>query len=137
MSWISAMQNLCSSTIDPWVMHCLLCFYLTKCMSQCSYYCPIFTGNCPIASSCKRFSFPFIHLHMYLPHRNESNTPKPHPPFICLPSQLEMSHYMLKKTIKRHYDYINMLAFLHNRSLFASGSDIIIFQGNGSGQKIC
>ena len=66
-------------------------------------------------------------------------TPPNHPLFVCLPSRLEMSHYVLKKTIKRHYDSINTLAFSHDGSLFASGSDdglIIVFQGNGSGREI-
>jgi WD40 repeat protein len=50
-----------------------------------------------------------------------------------------MGHYVLKKTLSKHYDSINTLAFSHDGSLFASGGDdglIIIFQGRGSGQEI-
>ena len=50
-----------------------------------------------------------------------------------------MAHYVLKKTLSKHYDSINTLAFSHDGSLFASGADdglIIIFQGHGSGQEI-
>ncbi len=56
-------------------------------------------------------------------------------------SPTEMGHYILKKTLHRHYDSINTLAFSHNNgSLFASSSDdglVIIFQGYGSGKEIC
>jgi len=51
-----------------------------------------------------------------------------------------MAPFVLKKTIGRHYDSINTLAFSHDGSLFASGADnglIIIFQGRGSGWEIC
>jgi WD40 repeat protein len=50
-----------------------------------------------------------------------------------------MGPYVLKKTINKHYDSINALAFSHDGSLFASGADdglIIIFQGHGSGREI-
>jgi WD40 repeat protein len=50
-----------------------------------------------------------------------------------------MGPYVLKKTISKHYDSINTLAFLHDGSLFASGADdglIIIFQGHGSGREV-
>jgi WD40 repeat protein len=50
-----------------------------------------------------------------------------------------MGPYVLKKTISKHYDSINTLAFSEDGSLFASGSDdglIIIFQGHGSGREI-
>ena len=50
-----------------------------------------------------------------------------------------MGQYLLKKTIQRHYDSINALAFSPDGSLFASAGDdglVIIFQGNGSGQEI-
>ncbi|KAI0283835.1 WD40-repeat-containing domain protein [Russula brevipes] len=49
-----------------------------------------------------------------------------------------MGQYLLKKTIQRHSNSINVLAFSHDGSLFASGADdglIIIFRGNGSGQE--
>ena len=51
----------------------------------------------------------------------------------------EMGRYTLKKTLVKHRDSINTLAFSHDGSLFASGADdglIIVFQGNGSGQEI-
>jgi WD40 repeat protein len=50
-----------------------------------------------------------------------------------------MAPYVLKKTINKHYDSINTLAFSHDGSLFASGADdglIIIFQGHSSGREI-
>jgi WD40 repeat protein len=50
-----------------------------------------------------------------------------------------MRPYVLKKTISKHYDSINTLAFSHDGSMFASGADdglIIIFQGHGSGREI-
>jgi WD40 repeat protein len=50
-----------------------------------------------------------------------------------------MGQYLLKKTIQRHYDSINALAFSPDGSLFASAADdglVIIFHGNGSGQEI-
>ena len=50
-----------------------------------------------------------------------------------------MGQYLLKKTIQKHYDSINALAFSPDGSLFASAADdglIIIFQGNGSGQEV-
>ena len=50
-----------------------------------------------------------------------------------------MGQYLLKKTIQKHYDSINALAFSHDGSLFASAADdglIIIFQANGSGREV-
>ncbi|KAI9444319.1 WD40-repeat-containing domain protein [Lactarius indigo] len=50
-----------------------------------------------------------------------------------------MGHYSLKKTIQKHYDSVNTLAFSYDGSLFASGADdglIIIFHGNGSGREV-
>jgi len=50
-----------------------------------------------------------------------------------------MAPYVLKKTICKHHDSINALAFSHDGSMFASGADdglIIIFQGHGSGREI-
>jgi WD40 repeat protein len=50
-----------------------------------------------------------------------------------------MGQYLLKKTIQKHHDSVNALAFSPDGSLFASAADdglIIIFQGNGSGQEI-
>ena len=50
-----------------------------------------------------------------------------------------MRPYVLKKTISKHYDSINALAFSHDSSLFASSADdslIIIFQGYGSGWEV-
>ena len=50
-----------------------------------------------------------------------------------------MGPFMLKKTISKHYDSINALAFSHDGSLFASGADdglIMVFQGHGSGREI-
>jgi WD40 repeat protein len=49
-----------------------------------------------------------------------------------------MGQYLLKKTIQRHSDSINVLAFSHDGSLFASGANdglIIIFRGNGTSGK--
>ena len=61
-------------------------------------------------------------------------------PALLLPVLLcQMAPYVLKKTISKHYDSINTLAFSHDGSLFASGADdglIIIFQGHGSGREI-
>jgi len=54
-------------------------------------------------------------------------------------SSCSMNHYVLKKTLSKHYDSINTLAFSQDGSLFASGGDdglVIIFQGHGSGQEI-
>ncbi len=50
-----------------------------------------------------------------------------------------MGQYLLKKTIQKHHDSINALAFSPDGSLFASGADdglIIIFLGNGSGREV-
>ena len=50
-----------------------------------------------------------------------------------------MGRYILEKTLVKHRDSINTLAFSHDGLLFASGADdglIIIFQGNGSGREI-
>ena len=46
-----------------------------------------------------------------------------------------MSPYVLKKTLHKHFDSINTLAFSRDGSLFASGGDdglIIVFQVDGS-----
>ncbi|KAI9430648.1 WD40-repeat-containing domain protein, partial [Lactarius indigo] len=54
-------------------------------------------------------------------------------------SVVNMGHYSLKKTIQKHYDSVNTLAFSYDGSLFASGADdglIIIFHGNGSGREV-
>ncbi len=51
-----------------------------------------------------------------------------------------MGQYLLKKTIQKHYNSINSLAFSHDGSLFASVADdglIIIFQANGNGREVC
>jgi WD40 repeat protein len=63
--------------------------------------------------------------------------------FASRPISLSLSHdmgqYLLKKTIQKHYDSINALAFSPDGSLFASAADdglIIIFQGNGSGLEV-
>ena len=45
-----------------------------------------------------------------------------------------MVQYVLQKTLVKHRDSINALAFTHDGSLFASGADdgvIIVFKGNG------
>ncbi|KAH8976394.1 WD40-repeat-containing domain protein [Lactarius akahatsu] len=50
-----------------------------------------------------------------------------------------MGHYSLKKTIQKHHDSVNTLAFSYDGSLFASGADdglIIVFHGNGSGREV-
>ena len=49
-----------------------------------------------------------------------------------------MVRYILEKTLVKHRDSINALAFSHDGRLFASGADdglIIVFQGNGSGHS--
>ncbi len=54
-------------------------------------------------------------------------------------SVVNMGHYSLKKTIQKHYDSVNTLAFSYDGSLFASGADdglIIVFHGNGSGREV-
>jgi len=51
-----------------------------------------------------------------------------------------MDQYVLKKTIRKHHDSINTLAFSHDGLLFASGADdglIIVFRGDGSGKEVC
>jgi WD40 repeat protein len=51
-----------------------------------------------------------------------------------------MGQYLLKKTIQRHCESINALAFSRDGSLFASAADdglIIIFRANGSGREVC
>jgi WD40 repeat protein len=50
-----------------------------------------------------------------------------------------MCAFVLQKTIRKHYDSINTLAFSPDGSLFASGADdglIIIFEGHGSGNEV-
>jgi len=50
-----------------------------------------------------------------------------------------MEQYALKKTIRKHHDSINALAFSLDGSLFASGADdglIIVFRGGGSGKEV-
>ncbi|KAH9022393.1 hypothetical protein EDB83DRAFT_2320333 [Lactarius deliciosus] len=50
-----------------------------------------------------------------------------------------MGQYLLKKTIQKHHDSINALAFSPDGLFFASGANddlIIIFLGNGSGHKV-
>jgi WD40 repeat protein len=59
----------------------------------------------------------------------------PHP----YPYPINMGQYLLRKTIRRHYNPIDALAFSPDGSLFASAGDdglVIIFQGNGSGKEI-
>jgi WD40 repeat protein len=51
-----------------------------------------------------------------------------------------MNQYVLKKTICKHHDSINALAFFLDGSLFVSGANnglIIIFWGDGSGKEVC
>ena len=50
-----------------------------------------------------------------------------------------MPQYVLLKTLVKHSDSINALAFTHDGSLFASGADdglIIVFKGNGHGEEV-
>jgi WD40 repeat protein len=50
-----------------------------------------------------------------------------------------MCAFVLQKTIRKHHDSINTLAFSPDGSLFASGADdglIIIFEGHGSGDEV-
>lgn len=50
-----------------------------------------------------------------------------------------MGQYKLQKTLIKHGDSVNTLAFSYNGSLFASGADdglVIVFRGNGSGQEL-
>lgn len=61
-----------------------------------------------------------------------------HIAFYPIPLRI-MGQYVLRKTIHRHSDSINALAFSPDGSHFASGADdglIIIFQGNGSGKEV-
>jgi WD40 repeat protein len=49
-----------------------------------------------------------------------------------------MVKYVLQKTLFKHSDSINVLAFTQDGSLFASGADdglIIVFKGNGLGEE--
>ncbi len=51
-----------------------------------------------------------------------------------------MGQYMLKRTLIKHRDSINALAFSYDGALFASGADdglVILFKGNGSGWELC
>ncbi|KAH9953233.1 WD40-repeat-containing domain protein [Russula dissimulans] len=50
-----------------------------------------------------------------------------------------MVKYVLQKTLFKHSDSINALAFTHDGSLFASGADdglIVVFKGNGHAQEV-
>lgn len=50
-----------------------------------------------------------------------------------------MGQYSLKKTLVKHGDSVNALAFSYDGALFASGADdglIIVFEGNGKGQEL-
>src|SRR6266702_4859044 len=50
-----------------------------------------------------------------------------------------MGQYLLKRTLVKHRDSINALAFLHDGALFVSGADdglVIVFRGNGSGREL-
>jgi WD40 repeat protein len=50
-----------------------------------------------------------------------------------------MVKYVLRKTLFKHSDSINALAFTHDGSLFASGADdglIVVFRGNGHGEEV-
>jgi WD40 repeat protein len=51
----------------------------------------------------------------------------------------EMGPYILQKTLVKHGDSINALAFSCDGSMFASGADdglVIIFRGNGCGREL-
>jgi WD40 repeat protein len=50
-----------------------------------------------------------------------------------------MGQYLLKRTLIKHRDSVNSLAFSYDGALFASGADdglVIIFKGNGSGREL-
>lgn len=50
-----------------------------------------------------------------------------------------MGQYKLQKTLVKHGDSVNAVAFSYDGSLFASGADdglVIVFRGNGSGQEL-
>ncbi len=50
-----------------------------------------------------------------------------------------MVKYVLQKTLVKHSDSINALAFTRNGSLFVSGADdglIVVFKGNGHGEEV-
>jgi WD40 repeat protein len=50
-----------------------------------------------------------------------------------------MVQYVLHKTLVKHSDSVNALAFTYDGSLFASGADdgvIIVFKGNGLGEEV-
>lgn len=50
-----------------------------------------------------------------------------------------MGQYVLQKTLIKHGDSVNALAFSYDGSLFASGADdglVIVFRGNGCGQEV-
>ena len=50
-----------------------------------------------------------------------------------------MVKYVLQRTLFKHSDSINTLAFTHNGSLFASGADnglIVVFKGNRHGNEV-
>lgn len=51
-----------------------------------------------------------------------------------------MVKYVLQKTLIKHSESINALAFIYDGSLFASGADdglIIVFKGIGHDREIC
>ena len=50
-----------------------------------------------------------------------------------------MGQYLLKRTLVKHGDSINALAFSYDGSFFASGADdglVIVFEGKGSGREL-
>ena len=50
-----------------------------------------------------------------------------------------MAQYLLQKTLVKHGDSVNMLAFSYDGSMFASGADdglVIVFRGNGCGREL-
>lgn len=50
-----------------------------------------------------------------------------------------MGQYLLKRTLVKHGDSVNALAFSYDRSLFVSGADdglILVFEGNGNGREL-
>jgi WD40 repeat protein len=52
---------------------------------------------------------------------------------------LMMAQYVLRKTLAKHGDSVNALAFSYDGSLFASGADdglVIVFRGNGCGREL-
>jgi WD40 repeat protein len=56
-----------------------------------------------------------------------------------LPSRFVMGQYLLRRTLVKHGDSVNALAFSYDGSFFASGADdglVIIFEGKGSGREL-